>query len=179
MLTDSLHLSCDSCLYSLVSSLLQCRDSSTLQFTRWDSVAELQQHIADCVSGNKVFIPLWWGAIWSICSSYTKYLLTCFLPYVPFCPAVHLYYLQREREKLQSFACLIGELYSEKWKGVASFWDRLTWSCLSRWQKSIKPVTPCAASPLSPWQPKAFDTWVTDGETETDRCWYSVGGDGS
>lgn len=166
MLTDSLHLSYDPGSYSSVSSLLQCRGSGTLQFTRQQSVAEVQHHTAGCVPANRAFTPLWGDPTWSTCRSYTKYLLTCC--YLMLLCALHITFTtckKQERVKLQPRI-----FYSENWRDVACFWDWLTWSCLSSWQESIEPA--------GLWQLNASDTWVTDWETEADRCWYCVGADG-
>lgn len=57
MLTDSLHICYDSRLYLSAAVMLQCRDSSTLQFTGWQSVTELQQHIAGCVPEKQSMQP--------------------------------------------------------------------------------------------------------------------------
>lgn len=51
-LTDSLHLSLDPDSDPSLSAVEQRRDCSPTQLTRWPRVAELQQQLAGCVSGN-------------------------------------------------------------------------------------------------------------------------------
>lgn len=76
---------------------------------------------------------------------------------------------REEREESRShLPASWGTFYCEKWKGVC-FWDRLTR------QKSILSL---AVSLMLPEQPNASDTWVTDGETEADRCWCCAGSAG-
>lgn len=128
-LTDSLHCSYDRCLYLL--GLLQCRDSSSLQFTRWNSTTQLQQHTAGCISGNEhIHTSVRSRSLrYTMCRSYTQFLLTCCYLMPLFTPQDTSTACNEREKRCIPYSSLTADIRNKR-----CFWDILTWSWLPPWQ---------------------------------------------